>query len=59
MPEKFKKSQTVRDKASGKIKTQHFYIKNTSLSELQEYLEKSSAQPKIIQKVKRELYRRG
>jgi hypothetical protein len=59
MPEKFKPSQTVKDKASGKNKTQHFYMKSTPLSELNEYLEKSSAQPKIIQKVKRELVRRG
>ena len=59
MPEKFKPSQTVKDKASGKNKTQHFYMKSTPLSELNEYLEKSSAQPKMIQKVKRELARRG
>ena len=59
MPTKFKPSQTIRDKSSGKNKTQHFYIKSTPISELKEYLEKSSAQPKIIQKVKRELVRRG
>ena len=58
MPEKFKPSQTIRDKASGKNKTQHFYMKSTPLSELNEYLEKSSAQSKIVQKVKRELVRR-
>ena len=58
MPEKFKPSQVIRDKASGKKKTQHFYMKSTPLSELNEYLEKSSAQPKMVQKVKRELIRR-
>tara|TARA_E500000178_G_scaffold329370_1_gene360248 strand:+ start:6438 stop:6626 length:189 start_codon:yes stop_codon:yes gene_type:complete len=59
MPEKFKPSQTVRDKSSGKNITQHFYIKSTPVNELKEYLEKSSAQPKIAQKVRRELIRRG
>jgi hypothetical protein len=59
MPEKFKPSQTVRDKATGKNITQHYYMKSTPLSELKEYLEKSSAQRKIVSKVKRELIRRG
>ena len=59
MPEKFKPSQTVRDKLTGKNKSEHFYLKSTPLSELNEYLEKSSAQPKIVQKVKKELVRRG
>jgi len=59
MPEKFKPSQTVRDKNSGKNITQHYYMKTTPLSELLEYIEKSSARPKIVSKVKRELTRRG
>jgi|TARA_A200000159_G_scaffold162091_1_gene185242 hypothetical protein len=59
MPEKFKPSSTVRDKNTGKNKIEHYYMKTTPLSELLEYIEKSSARPKIVSKVKRELTRRG
>lgn len=59
MPAKFKPSQTVRDKASGKKKIQHFYLKSTPTIELTDYLESSNARPKIKVKVQRELVRRG
>ena len=58
MPIKFRKSQTVRDKTSGKNITQHFYIKNTTITELQETLEKSNTTPKLKQKIRNELFRR-
>ena len=45
MPTKFKPSQSIRDKSSGKNKTQHFYMKSTSLQELLDYLENSNARP--------------
>jgi Holliday junction resolvase len=59
MPEKFKPSQTVRDKATGKNKTQHFYMQSTPAQELVDYLDSFNAKPKIKVKVKRELVRRG
>jgi len=59
MPEKFKPSQVIRDKASGKKKTQHFYIKSTPKQELLDYLDNHNAKPKIKTKVKKELIRRG
>ena len=59
MPTKFKASQTIRDRASGKSKSQHFYLKSTPTSELNDYLESSNAKPKIKVKVQRELVRRG
>ena len=60
MPEKFKPSQTVRDKATGKNKNQHFYMKSTPTQELVDYLGTSfNAKPKLKVKVKRELVRRG
>ena len=59
MPTKFKPSQSIRDKSSGKNKTQHFYMKSTSLQELLDYLENNNARPKIKVKVRRELVRRG
>ena len=59
MPAKFKPSQTIRDKASGKKKTQHYYLKSTPTIELTDYLESSNSRPKIKVKVQRELVRRG
>ena len=59
MPEKFKPSQVIRDKASSKKKTQHFYIKSTPKQELLDYLDNHNAKPKIKTKVKKELIRRG
>ena len=59
MPIKFKPSQTIRDKASGKNKTQHFYMKSTPTQELVDYLDSFNAKPKLKVKVKRELVRRG
>jgi len=59
MPEKFRSSQTVRDKVTGKNKSEHFYLMSTPKQELLDYLENSNARPKIKVKVKRELVRRG
>jgi len=59
MPVKFKPSQTVRDKATGKNKTQHFYMKTTPTQELLDYIDSSNAKPKLVVKVKTELVRRG
>mgnify|MGYP000844134735 CR=1 FL=1 len=58
MPMKFKKSQTTRDKATGKTKNVHYYMSSTSTEELLKYLEGSNSQPKIKQKVRNELVRR-
>ncbi len=58
MPMKFKPSQVVKDRQTGKLTTQHFYMKSTSTKELLEALEKSNTQPKLKQKVRNELVRR-
>jgi hypothetical protein len=59
MPTKFKPSQTVKDRNTGKNVTQHFYIKSIPLNELEEYLTSSNAKPKIKVKVQKELARRA
>ena len=59
MPTKFKPSQTVKDRNTGKNVTQHFYIKSIPLNELEEYLTSSNAKPKTKVKVQRELARRA
>ena len=58
MPTKFKPSQVVKDRQTGKLTTQHFYMKSTSTKELIESLEKSNTKPKVKQKVRNELSRR-
>ena len=59
MPIKLRPSSTLRDKASGKKVTQHSYMKSTPLKELLDVYTKSNTQPKIRQKVRNELVRRG
>ena len=59
MPIKFQPSTKVRDKATQQTKTVHYYMKSTPTAELHKYLESSSAKPKVMQKVRNELVRRG
>jgi len=59
MPEKFRPSTTVRDKATGRNKSEHFYLKSTPKQELLDYLDKHNAIPKIKVKARKELIRRG
>ncbi len=54
MPIKFKESVKRRD---GSI--ENYYIKGTSLKELRAALENSNTKPKVKQKVRNELVRRG
>lgn len=57
MPSKFKPSQTVFVKGKGK-QTTHYYMKTTPKEELIDYINKGQ-KPKIKQKCKNELARRG
>lgn len=58
MPVKFKPSHKSYKKGQG-TKIEHFYIKNTSKKELIEYINSSNGKPKIKQKCRNELTRRG
>lgn len=58
MPIKFKPSQDIRDRNTGKTTTVHFYMKSTPLKELLEAYTKSSTQPKLKQKIRNELIKR-
>ena len=53
MPVKFKPSQKIRNKTTGKTETQHFYMKSTATQELVDYIDSSNAKPKLIVKVKK------
>ena len=46
MPIKFKRSQVIKDRATGKLTTQHFYMKQTPTSELEQVLNNPNASPK-------------
>jgi len=59
MPEKFKPSQKIRNKTTGKTETQHFYLKSTPTQELIEYLDAFNSKNKHKVKVRKELTRRG
>ena len=59
MPIKFKESQTVRDRATGKPTTTNYYITGTSEKELVDYINGSNSKPRIKQKCRNELVRRG
>jgi len=59
MPTKFKPSAVTRDRATGKLKTEHFYMRAQSQETLFEELNKDSTKPKLKQKIRNELVRRG
>jgi hypothetical protein len=59
MPTKFKPSQVVRNRETGKYETNNYFIKGTPKEELFEYINNDSGKPKIKQKCRNELVRRG
>ena len=58
MPVKFRPTTKVRRRGGG-IETVHYYMHQTSTEELLEYLESASSKPKVRQKVRNELTKRG
>ena len=58
MPSKLKASQKIRDRATGKTRTEHFYLKTMSVCQLNEYINATNSKPKIVQKCRNELIRR-
>ena len=59
MPTKLKPSQKIRNKATGKYTTEHFYLKCMSIDALNKYKDASNSKPKTIQKCRNELVRRN
>jgi|TARA_B100000424_G_C22924776_1_gene492013 hypothetical protein len=59
MPVKFKDDYKKFDRATKKTTVEKYYIKNTPKQELIDYINSSYAKPKIVQKCKNELTRRG
>ena len=60
MPAKFKESvKLVVDRQSRKMKTVHYYLKNTPTQEIVDAVGNSNTKPKNLQKFRNELTRRG
>tara|TARA_B100001248_G_scaffold262239_1_gene256900 strand:+ start:1820 stop:2011 length:192 start_codon:yes stop_codon:yes gene_type:complete len=58
MPTKYKKSEKKRDKATGKISIEHFYIKALDFAKLQEMFDNENTPKKLKQKIKNEIVKR-
>ena len=59
MPTKFKPSETVRERATGRIVTTNYWIKGISKEELFEEINKENPNKKRRAKAIREIERRG
>ena len=59
MPVKLKPSATKIDRQTKKVSIEDYYIKNTPQDELFELLNKDMTKPKVKQKIRNELVRRG
>jgi len=59
MPVKLKPSQVLIDRNTKTKKIQHFFIKSTPQQELFELLNNHNTKPKVKQKIRNELTRRG
>lgn len=58
MPMKYKKSQKIRDKNTGKTVTEHFYVKQLMNSQLKDLLVSASTKPKVKLKILNEIVKR-
>ena len=58
MPIKYKKSQRTMSKNSGKLQTEHFYVKELMNSQLKDLLVSAAIKPKNKLKILNELVRR-
>tara|TARA_R110002153_G_C13094113_1_gene475803 strand:+ start:429 stop:614 length:186 start_codon:yes stop_codon:yes gene_type:complete len=59
MPTKLRPSVTIVDRKTNKKTTTHTYAKSTPIEEMQKMYEASSTTPKLKQKIRNELTKRG
>jgi len=59
VPTKLRPSSNTYNRMTGKTTLEHYYIKNISQKELFEELNKDNTKPKVKQKIRNELTRRG
>jgi|TARA_A100001035_G_C27778716_1_gene500514 hypothetical protein len=58
MPTKYKVSEKIRDRQTGKVKTVHYYIKSATDIQLLHIVQDEKTKPKVKQKCLNELVRR-
>jgi len=59
MPTKFKRDEKIRVRGSSKVQTLKHFIRQTPLVELLKYINNDSGKPKVKQKCRNEIVRRG
>ena len=59
MPTKFKRDEKIRVRGSNKVQTHKHFIKQTPLEELIKYINNDNGKPKVKQKCRNEVVRRG
>tara|TARA_Y100000592_G_C5297182_1_gene233709 strand:- start:316 stop:531 length:216 start_codon:yes stop_codon:yes gene_type:complete len=59
MPTKYKESAVRVDRQTKKVSIEHFYVKQISQKEAFELLNNANTKPKVKQKIRNELVRRG
>ena len=59
MPTKFKRDEKIRVRVSSKVQTHKHFIKQTPLEELMKYINNDNGKPKVKQKCRNEVVRRG
>jgi len=59
MPTKFKRDEKIRVRGSSKVQTLKHFIRQTPLVELLKYINNDSGKPKVKQKCRNEVVRRG
>tara|TARA_B100001063_G_C16734504_1_gene541208 strand:+ start:1115 stop:1312 length:198 start_codon:yes stop_codon:yes gene_type:complete len=59
MPTKFKRDEKLRVRGSSKVQIHKHFIKQTPLEELMKYINNDSGKPKVKQKCRNEVVRRG
>jgi len=58
MPVKLKKSQKIQNRSSGKMTTEHFYLKCMSLEQLKTIVKTANTRPKVKIKCLNEINKR-
>ena len=59
MPIKLRPSVKTLNRTTNKYVTEHHYLKSMSVNALNEYIDAANSKPKIVQKCRNELIRRG
>ena len=59
MPIKLRPSVKTLNRTNNKYETEHYYLKCMTANALNEYIDATNSKPKIVQKCRNELTKRG